>query len=110
MRDGGAAVTWFLLSSGMAFLVCGLAVQLTVPRHRRLGYLLSAGAQAVFALSDFLDRLPSGALNAACCAWYLWLWWHSGGGDGTKRRLRRLRTRFTGVRRTAPATAMAVAL
>jgi membrane protein implicated in regulation of membrane protease activity len=36
-----------------------------------------------------------GAVNA-------WLWWNGGGGDGTRRRLRRWARRFQGVRRTAP--------
>jgi hypothetical protein len=43
------------------------------------------------------------AVNAAALAWALWLWWNGGGGDGTRRRLRRLAGRFQGVRRTAPA-------
>ncbi|MFC8332794.1 hypothetical protein [Streptomyces olivaceus] len=43
-------------------------------------------------------------LSAAMGAWMTWLWWHSGGGDGPRRRLRRLAGRFTGVRRTAPTT------
>ena len=39
---------------------------------------------------------------AAGEALFVWLWWHSGGGDGTRRRLRSLAGRFQGVRRTAP--------
>ncbi|MGC5239035.1 hypothetical protein ACPXCH_04555 [Streptomyces albogriseolus] len=42
------------------------------------------------------------ALNSATLALTLWLWWNSGGGDGTRRRLRSWRRRFEGVRRTAP--------
>jgi hypothetical protein len=30
------------------------------------------------------------------------MWWTHGGGDGPKRRLRRLRARFRAVRRSAP--------
>jgi hypothetical protein len=30
------------------------------------------------------------------------LWWHSGGGAGTRRRLKSWASRFRGVRRTAP--------
>jgi hypothetical protein len=36
-----------------------------------------------------------GAINA-------WGWWNGGGGDGTRRRLRKWARRFQGVRRTAP--------
>ena len=41
-------------------------------------------------------------LCAGATALFVWLWWHSGGGDGTKRRLKRWAVRFQGVRRTAP--------
>lgn len=45
------------------------------------------------------------AVNAAgLSALFGWLWWHSGGGDDTKRRLKAWAARFHGVRRTAPAT------
>lgn len=39
-----------------------------------------------------------GAVNA-------WIWWHGGGGDDTKRRLKSWARRFQGVRRTAPSRA-----
>ncbi|MEV5915770.1 hypothetical protein AB0M00_43670 [Streptomyces chartreusis] len=41
-------------------------------------------------------------LHAALGAWSAWNWWHSGGGDDTKRRLKSWAGRFHGVRRTAP--------
>lgn len=41
---------------------------------------------------------------AGLCAFSLYAWWHRGGGDGTRRRLRALRGVFRGVRRTAPVT------
>jgi hypothetical protein len=72
------------------------------------GWLAVAQALAVVALVAEGNRAvasgAAGLLVVAC-----WLWWTHGGGDGPKRRLRRLRARFAGVRRTAPATAMAVA-
>ena len=37
-------------------------------------------------------------------AFYVWIWWRNGGGDDTKRRLRDVKKRFEGVRRTAPVT------
>lgn len=45
------------------------------------------------------------ALYAACGAVNFYVWWHRGGGDGTKRRLRSLVRKFTPVRRTAPQVA-----
>lgn len=36
---------------------------------------------------------------------YLIIWWHSGGGDNTKRRLKKFKEKFVGQRRTAPQTA-----
>lgn len=44
-------------------------------------------------------------LNAGVAAWCAWDWWKGGGGDDTKRRLKRWASRFQGVRRTAPAGA-----
>ena len=41
-------------------------------------------------------------LHAALGAWSAWSWWHGGGGDGTRRRLKSWARRFQGVRRTAP--------
>ncbi|MET8681982.1 hypothetical protein ABZW18_31500 [Streptomyces sp. NPDC004647] len=56
-----------------------------------------------------LDALRTGdtataVTTGAVCAWCAYLWWHGGGGDGTRRRLRTWRSRFHAVRRTAPAT------
>jgi hypothetical protein len=99
---------WFLSSVGLALSVCGIVVQLAVPRCRQFVYLLSAAAQGVFPLGDLLAREPFGALGAACCAWYLWLWWHNGGGGTTKRSLRKARDAFRPVRRSAPVAARAV--
>jgi len=42
---------------------------------------------------------------AGLCAWSLYMWWHRGGGDGMRRRMRAVRSVFRGVRRTAPVAA-----
>jgi hypothetical protein len=47
----------------------------------------------------------AGSISAAASALSAWMWWHSGGGDGTKRRMRQWAAKFQGVRRTAPAAA-----
>lgn len=49
------------------------------------------------------DSPVAGSVNAAGFALSAWLWWRDGGGDDTKRRLRRRARKFEGVRRTAPA-------
>lgn len=44
-------------------------------------------------------------LNVGGAALFAWLWWHSGGGDGPRRRFKSWARRFQAVRRTAPAGA-----
>lgn len=63
-----------------------------------------AVCNALFMASHALagDRLAA-CLNACLGAYAAWLWWQSGGGDGTKRRLKSWARKFRGVRRTAPA-------
>jgi hypothetical protein len=45
------------------------------------------------------DPLIAG-VHAALAAIQAWLWWNSGGGNGTRRRLKTLKRRFIGTRRT----------
>lgn len=74
------------------------------PRHR--WDAVSATGWALLAVDAFHtgDRV-SGLVCTGLCALDLYRWWHGGGGDGTRRRLRRLAGHFRGVRRTAPTTA-----
>lgn len=44
-------------------------------------------------------------VDAVGFAVFAYRWWTGGGGDGTRRRLRSLRPRFTPSRRTAPQSA-----
>lgn len=75
--------------------------------HRTFGWNAFAyGCLTVAAVALYWPLWAS--LYAGIAAVFEWAWWHSGGGHGTKRRLRRLRARFAGVRRTAPASTMAV--
>lgn len=71
------------------------------------------GLNALLSASNFLN-LVSNAIRhdtvmaswaAGALAVTVWVWWKSGGGDDTKRRLRRWARKFTPVRRTAPAGA-----
>ncbi|MFJ5532409.1 hypothetical protein [Streptomyces sp. NPDC093261] len=67
---------------------------------------LLAIAYAVGGLAATLMGQTIGAVfDAALAAFFAHDWWQRGGGGGTRRRLRSLRSKFTGVRRTAPASA-----
>jgi hypothetical protein len=101
-------VIQFLNTAGWAFLVLVVATWVVLPRRRQLGRLLCAATNDCFALAELSEHRFFGAVNAVVCGYSLWLWWINGDGDNTRRRLRRLRERFTPVRRTAPAAAMAV--
>lgn len=91
------------ISNGLG-LVGVLLLFLT--KHRRTGYALMAWSVALSGLRDVLKGNAFwAALDAGLMAWFLWAWWNSGGGDGTRRRLRRWARRFQGVRRTAPVAA-----
>lgn len=95
-----------LSAVGLAFSLCGLAGLLTgrLPRHRVWGlYALGNGSSGIQSIRE--GSWFFALLDAALCAVFAWLWWRGGGGDDTRRRLRQLRRRFEGVRRTAPATA-----
>jgi hypothetical protein len=62
-----------------------------------------AVANALLLVSRALDDYRLAAcMHAALGAGAAWLWWHDGGGDGTKRRLKSWARKFRGVRRTAP--------
>lgn len=74
---------------------------------RANGYISLRTFYALVATSELTatirtDRI-TGSINAAAFAITAWLWWHDGGGDDTKRRLRGWARKFRGVRRTAPA-------
>lgn len=78
-----------------------------------LGRISETTANAVWAVANFLSGiafvLESDPFWACWCAgisaWCAYSWWHGGGGDGTRRRLKKWARRFQGVRRTAPSNA-----
>lgn len=91
---------------GFFLLAVGLLADLTRRTARTTVYaLMSAGATLAFFASAALGHRTLAVFFAVSAGLFAWLWWHSGGGDGTKRRLRRLAGRFHSVRRTAPAGA-----
>jgi len=102
-------VTEMLGSASWALFVCWIAVLFRWPGRERLFYGLGSATAGAFALFYLLTKTYTlGSLNAGSCGMFIWLWWRSGGGDDTKRRLRKLGQAFTGVRRTAPAAARVV--
>jgi hypothetical protein len=92
-----------LFIAGLVIWVTALAGAVT----RRLSGSSVNGLLAImsasFMINDMLNgSTPFAVFQAACCAWFAYAWWTRGGGGGTRRRLRALRRKFTGVRRTAP--------
>lgn len=91
-----------LQSVGAAAFVAALAAEVRRRGPRRVfGWL--ATANGFYLTADVLarDRFWA-AVNGGAAVWAAWAWWHSGGGDGTRRRLKAWARRFRGVRRTAP--------
>lgn len=92
-----------LMSASLALLVVGLAGSVVhrIQFHTASGlYALAMVLQGVAAIREG-DHLWA-LFDAALCGYFAYGWWHGGGGDGTRRRLRGLARRFQGVRRTAP--------
>ncbi|MFF1574828.1 hypothetical protein ACFVWR_18975 [Leifsonia sp. NPDC058292] len=65
-------------------------------------YGVTAAAFTVAGIGNVVMGDSNAYLQAVAAAVNAWLWWHSGGGDGTKRRLKSWASRFQGIRRTAP--------
>lgn len=61
--------------------------------------IANVGSVAAFAVAG---QYVYECANAAMAGWCAYDWWNSGGGDGTRRRLRSWARRFRAVRRTAP--------
>ncbi|MFJ8727702.1 hypothetical protein [Streptomyces sp. NPDC093269] len=93
-------------TSAWAFLICSFAGYAT-KRISRLHYnALLVISNTLFGIGYALSgRSFAVCVHAALAAFSAWMWWHDGGGDGTKRRLKKWASRFQGVRRTAPSHA-----
>lgn len=93
----------------MAFEIAGAASMLigalcSVSRRYRAGLAWSCVGMALHLVGVVLrGYLFYAVLDAGAFAWLLWNWWNNGGGDNTRRRLRRWARAFQGIRRTAPA-------
>lgn len=71
-------------------------------QRRQLWAGLSLGNAACLVAEILSDSKVMAGFSASAVAVGAWMWWNSGGGDGTRRLLRDLARRFRGVRRTAP--------
>ncbi|MER0443080.1 hypothetical protein ABR738_00565 [Streptomyces sp. Edi4] len=93
-----------LITLGLGVMACAYAGMLT-------GRLAGYRASGLLAVSSILGAAHSvrshhtvnACLFAVQAAVLAWAWWNGGGGDDSRRGLRRLRHLFTPVRRTAPA-------
>jgi uncharacterized membrane protein len=99
-----------LTNSLVAAFAVLLAVITLLGLSRRITTRQYAGWMAIlYAVAGVLAAIAGWASTvyviAAGEALFVWLWWHSGGGDGTRRRFRSWARRFQGVRRTAPSHA-----
>ncbi|MGW2725645.1 hypothetical protein [Streptomyces sp. NPDC001492] len=88
----------------------GLALGVATLFGLQAGRIRPTTADLLWAVANFMtgiaavldDVLWLACGCAAVTAWCAYDWWHKGGGDGTRRRLKRWARRFQGVRRTAP--------
>jgi hypothetical protein len=79
-----------------------MASRITTRQYTGAMTVLYAAASVGCAIAGWTSVLY---LSIAGAAWFAWMWWNSGCGDDTKRRLKSWSRRFQGVRRTAPAGA-----
>jgi len=72
------------------------------PIHQAFGVGAIGGAIEI--VGYVLLHLPTffTSVIAAIDAIFIWAWWNKGGGNGTKRKLRKLARKFKPVRRAAP--------
>jgi hypothetical protein len=96
--------TLALTAAGFAVLAANLTAFLLGRTGWRTLHGGNAAANALVLLGNVIHGSTTlASISAAVMALSLWQWWNSGGGDDTKRRLRKWARKFQGVRRTAPA-------
>jgi len=99
MKD---ALEGIFMWAGMLSQWIGLLIWL-----RRFGFWRACGWYALsggnFLIASVMEHDRWGAVwDAIWTAFYLWVWWNGGGGDKTKKRLKKLARKFSPVRRAAP--------
>lgn len=100
---------WFALAltvTGCSLFAAGFAAHAMgrLGKHALNGLFVAANSFNLVA-SVLMHNRVTGGICAGSLALSAWVWWNGGGGDATKRRLRKWARKFTGVRRTAPAGA-----
>lgn len=74
-----------------------------VKDRNRISVFWGALIFTFYAVAGILEGwIPYALFNTTVASFLWWLWNKLGGGKGLKRRLKALRKRFSGVRRTAP--------
>lgn len=90
-------ILWWVFFVG-GFALLGVATRMHQYEDTKLsmrGYLYSASAFVCFGMASALYRnVFAMSWNAGFLAWCLWQWWNGGGGDGLKRRLKKLSSSF----------------
>ena len=97
--------TVFVITYGSLLAVVNLlllAGRIAVKQHAATMVILNVVSGVVSAVNGWTEDLY---ISTACTALFAYVWWHNGGGDGTRRRLKSWARRFQGVRRTAPSHA-----
>lgn len=95
----GVIIQWML------FALCAVIIILAFRGHvtYKVASLIISMIWAIYTVVDVMTgQHIASYIDAVMCVGYLYQWWKHGGGDDTKRRLRRLKRAFTPVRRTAP--------
>lgn len=83
-------------------LVCTAIAQITGLTTARTAYGFHALTNGALAVNSVITGVGITPINAALSAVFAWMWWRSGGGGGTRHRLRSVWQEFVAVRRTAP--------
>lgn len=97
-----SAMSWV----GIAITGYGVVGLVLKPvRNRRDCGLIALGNAMALPSATLHHDITGSAIDTAAVIWFGWLWWKSGGGDDTKKRLRELGKKFEGQRRTAPQAA-----
>lgn len=90
-----------------------VSVQCAVLIAQVTGRVTPKHGNLIMALISTVNTIAAHMIHSTILMWthawlaagFWFLWWITGGGDDTKRRLRAIKRAFTPVRRTAPATA-----
>jgi hypothetical protein len=92
-----------LYTAGLGIVALTLAAVALKWIRLHTAYGIMAVSQIVTASAGFITENTVAASISAAAAGYLgWRWWNDGGGNGTRRRARKVARSFRGVRRTAP--------